>query len=164
MNKDQWDPEFLKAIPIMKTRSGMQVRVTGTAWFSYLIYAHIFGLLFWKIKSFPLQFSCASPSHSCPDSGCEVWVCNSDGYVGQVRKTVSQSCHYHNEPEVKINTDHRRGQGRRVDTDWLIDRRCFLCRSVCWTSKMSLQWRPASPSAQPGSSALLPCQDLREGQ
>uniref|UniRef100_A0A672FC28 DH domain-containing protein n=1 Tax=Salarias fasciatus TaxID=181472 RepID=A0A672FC28_SALFA len=49
----QWDPEFLKAIPIMKTRSGM-------------------------------QFSCASPSHSCPDSGCEVWVCNSDGYVGQV--------------------------------------------------------------------------------
>ncbi|KAM6933677.1 rho guanine nucleotide exchange factor 17 [Xenentodon cancila] len=53
MNKDQWDPEFLKAIPIMKTRSGM-------------------------------QFSCASASHSCPDSGCEVWVCNSDGYVGQV--------------------------------------------------------------------------------
>lgn len=32
------------------------------------------------------QFSCASPSHSCPDSGCEVWVCNSDGYVGQVSK------------------------------------------------------------------------------
>lgn len=27
MNKDQWDPEFLKAIPIMKTRSGMQVRL-----------------------------------------------------------------------------------------------------------------------------------------
>ncbi|KAF7662145.1 hypothetical protein LDENG_00243830 [Lucifuga dentata] len=53
MNKDQWDPEFLKAIPIMKTRSGM-------------------------------QFSCASPSHSCLDNGCEVWVCNSDGYVGQV--------------------------------------------------------------------------------
>nr|XP_057935379.1 rho guanine nucleotide exchange factor 17-like isoform X2 [Doryrhamphus excisus] len=53
MNKDQWDPEFLKAIPIMKTRSGM-------------------------------QFSCASPSHTCPESGCEVWVCNSDGYVGQV--------------------------------------------------------------------------------
>ncbi|XP_067101745.1 rho guanine nucleotide exchange factor 17-like [Osmerus mordax] len=53
MNKDQWDPEFLKAIPIMKTRSGM-------------------------------QFSCASPTHSCPDSSCEVWVCNSDGYVGQV--------------------------------------------------------------------------------
>ncbi|XP_061682759.1 rho guanine nucleotide exchange factor 17-like [Syngnathoides biaculeatus] len=51
--KDQWDPEFLKAIPIMKTRSGM-------------------------------QFSCASPSHTCPDNGCEVWVCNSDGYVGQV--------------------------------------------------------------------------------
>lgn len=25
MNKGQWDPEFLKAIPIMKTRSGMQV-------------------------------------------------------------------------------------------------------------------------------------------
>lgn len=28
MNKDQWDPEFLKAIPIMKTRSGMQVSET----------------------------------------------------------------------------------------------------------------------------------------
>ncbi|KAF4101107.1 hypothetical protein G5714_017539 [Onychostoma macrolepis] len=53
MNKDQWDPEFLKAIPIMKTRSGM-------------------------------QFSCASPSHSCPENTYEVWVCNSDGYVGQV--------------------------------------------------------------------------------
>uniref|UniRef100_A0A8C9W958 Rho guanine nucleotide exchange factor 17 n=1 Tax=Scleropages formosus TaxID=113540 RepID=A0A8C9W958_SCLFO len=53
MSKDHWDPEFLKAIPIMKTRSGM-------------------------------QFSCASPSHSCPESPCEVWVCNSDGYVGQV--------------------------------------------------------------------------------
>lgn len=26
MSKDQWDPEFLKAIPIMKTRSGMQVK------------------------------------------------------------------------------------------------------------------------------------------
>uniref|UniRef100_A0AAY4DDZ4 Rho guanine nucleotide exchange factor 17 n=1 Tax=Denticeps clupeoides TaxID=299321 RepID=A0AAY4DDZ4_9TELE len=53
MNKDQWDPEFLKAIPIMKTRSGM-------------------------------QFSCASPSHSSPENTYEVWVCNSDGYVGQV--------------------------------------------------------------------------------
>ncbi|KAJ8410783.1 hypothetical protein AAFF_G00187400 [Aldrovandia affinis] len=53
MNKDHWDPEFLKAIPIMKTRSGM-------------------------------QFSCASPSHSCPENTYEVWVCNSDGYVGQV--------------------------------------------------------------------------------
>lgn len=33
MNKDQWDPEFLKAIPIMKTRSGMQVRnnIRGSA-------------------------------------------------------------------------------------------------------------------------------------
>ncbi|XP_067841964.1 rho guanine nucleotide exchange factor 17-like [Heptranchias perlo] len=53
LNKDHWDPEFLKAIPIMKTRSGM-------------------------------QFSCASPSHGGPDSTHEVWVCNSDGYVGQV--------------------------------------------------------------------------------
>ncbi|XP_062861168.1 rho guanine nucleotide exchange factor 17-like [Trichomycterus rosablanca] len=53
MNKDEWDPEFLKAIPIMKTRSGM-------------------------------QFSCASPSHSSVENVCEVWVCNSDGYVGQV--------------------------------------------------------------------------------
>ncbi|KAL0167553.1 hypothetical protein M9458_035775, partial [Cirrhinus mrigala] len=44
MNKDQWDPEFLKAIPIMKTRSGMH----------------------------------------CPENTYEVWVCNSDGYVGQV--------------------------------------------------------------------------------
>ncbi|XP_059819939.1 rho guanine nucleotide exchange factor 17-like isoform X1 [Hypanus sabinus] len=53
LNKDHWDPEFLKAIPIMKTRSGM-------------------------------QFSCASPSYGGPDNGHEVWVCNSDGYVGQV--------------------------------------------------------------------------------
>ncbi|CAM9537855.1 unnamed protein product [Lampetra planeri] len=47
------EPEFLKAISIMKTRSGM-------------------------------QFSCASPSVCVPLGGCEVWVCNSDGYVGQV--------------------------------------------------------------------------------
>ncbi|XP_070800205.1 rho guanine nucleotide exchange factor 17 [Pituophis catenifer annectens] len=52
-NKNCLDPEFLKAIPIMKTRSGM-------------------------------QFSCASPSHSNPENAYEVWVCNSDGYVGQV--------------------------------------------------------------------------------
>ncbi|XP_075054632.1 rho guanine nucleotide exchange factor 17 isoform X2 [Mixophyes fleayi] len=52
-SKNRLDPEFLKAIPIMKTRSGM-------------------------------QFSCASPSHSSSDNVYEVWVCNSDGYVGQV--------------------------------------------------------------------------------
>ncbi|NXJ94504.1 ARHGH factor, partial [Corythaixoides concolor] len=52
-SKNCLDPEFLKAIPIMKTRSGM-------------------------------QFSCASPSHGNPESSHEVWVCNSDGYVGQV--------------------------------------------------------------------------------
>ncbi|XP_069615525.1 rho guanine nucleotide exchange factor 17 [Ranitomeya imitator] len=52
-SKNRLDPEFLKAIPIMKTRSGM-------------------------------QFSCASPSQSSPDNMHEVWVCNSDGYVGQV--------------------------------------------------------------------------------
>ncbi|KAM8821604.1 rho guanine nucleotide exchange factor 17 [Eudromia elegans] len=53
-SKNCLDPEFLKAIPIMKTRSGM-------------------------------QFSCASPSGGGgPESACEVWVCNSDGYVGQV--------------------------------------------------------------------------------
>ncbi|XP_069496211.1 rho guanine nucleotide exchange factor 17 [Ambystoma mexicanum] len=52
-NRNRLDPEFLKAIPIMKTRSGM-------------------------------QFSCASPSHSSLENAHEVWVCNSDGYVGQV--------------------------------------------------------------------------------
>ncbi|EHA99912.1 Rho guanine nucleotide exchange factor 17 [Heterocephalus glaber] len=53
-SKSCLDPEFLKAIPIMKTRSGM-------------------------------QFSCAAPTlSSCPDPTPEVWVCNSDGYVGQV--------------------------------------------------------------------------------
>ncbi|KAF6332501.1 Rho guanine nucleotide exchange factor 17 [Rhinolophus ferrumequinum] len=53
-NKSCLDPEFLKAIPIMKTRSGM-------------------------------QFSCAAPTlSSCPEPAPEVWVCNSDGYVGQV--------------------------------------------------------------------------------
>ncbi|XP_030055888.1 rho guanine nucleotide exchange factor 17 [Microcaecilia unicolor] len=52
-SKNRLDPEFLKAIPIMKTRSGM-------------------------------QFSCASPSNSSMEGAHEVWVCNSDGYVGQV--------------------------------------------------------------------------------
>lgn len=53
-SKSCLDPEFLKAIPIMKTRSGM-------------------------------QFSCAAPTlSSCPEPTPEVWVCNSDGYVGQV--------------------------------------------------------------------------------
>ncbi|XP_051005007.1 rho guanine nucleotide exchange factor 17 [Acomys russatus] len=53
-SKSCLDPEFLKAIPIMKTRSGM-------------------------------QFSCAAPTlGSCPEPAPEVWVCNSDGYVGQV--------------------------------------------------------------------------------
>nr|XP_033804891.1 rho guanine nucleotide exchange factor 17 [Geotrypetes seraphini] len=52
-SKNRLDPEFLKAIPIMKTRSGM-------------------------------QFSCASPSNSSAEGTHEVWVCNSDGYVGQV--------------------------------------------------------------------------------
>ncbi|XP_032022790.1 rho guanine nucleotide exchange factor 17 [Hylobates moloch] len=53
-SKSCLDPEFLKAIPIMKTRSGM-------------------------------QFSCAAPTlNSCPEPPPEVWVCNSDGYVGQV--------------------------------------------------------------------------------
>lgn len=32
-----------------------------------------------------LQFSCAAPTlSSCPEPTPEVWVCNSDGYVGQV--------------------------------------------------------------------------------
>ncbi|XP_040820039.1 rho guanine nucleotide exchange factor 17 [Ochotona curzoniae] len=53
-SKSRLDPEFLKAIPIMKTRSGM-------------------------------QFSCAAPTlSSCLEPTPEVWVCNSDGYVGQV--------------------------------------------------------------------------------
>lgn len=42
MNKDQWDPEFLKAIPIMKTRSGMQVRAAFTA-HSLCVYIHVNG-------------------------------------------------------------------------------------------------------------------------
>lgn len=29
-----------------------------------------------------LQFTCAAPT--CSDNGRDVWVCNSDGYVGQV--------------------------------------------------------------------------------
>lgn len=99
MNKDQWDPEFLKAIPIMKTRSGMQVRAASTvscgdrhmklkvrtcdrACGHYQMKINLHSCV---VAVCP-QFSCASPSHSCPDTGCEVWVCNSDGYVGQVRK------------------------------------------------------------------------------
>lgn len=92
MNKDQWDPEFLKAIPIMKTRSGMQVRAVGSIFCEAALFfypqnrrTHYFAVC--------LQFSCASPSHSCLDSGCEVWVCNSDGYVGQVRRDWMRLCH-----------------------------------------------------------------------
>ena len=81
MNKDQWDPEFLKAIPIMKTRSGMQVR-------RIIPFSSPQQISTKTSDSNPLpclpQFSCASPSHSCPENTYEVWVCNSDGYVGQV--------------------------------------------------------------------------------
>ncbi|XP_077984576.1 rho guanine nucleotide exchange factor 17-like [Glandiceps talaboti] len=53
-SKDTFPPQFLNPIPISKTRSGM-------------------------------QFSCASPSHPTGiEEQREVWVCNSDGYVGQV--------------------------------------------------------------------------------
>ncbi|KAG8137097.1 hypothetical protein E2320_005639 [Naja naja] len=58
-NKNCLDPEFLKAIPIMKTRSGMQVGAS---------------MLFFSLTY----------SHSNPENAYEVWVCNSDGYVGQV--------------------------------------------------------------------------------
>lgn len=50
-------PEFLTSVPIRKTRAG-------------------------------LQFTCAAPTlANCTSSGQpthDVWVCNSDGYVGQV--------------------------------------------------------------------------------
>ena len=47
-------PEFINSIPIRKTRSG-------------------------------LQFSCASPTLGYNQFGFrDIWVCNSDGYVGQV--------------------------------------------------------------------------------
>ncbi|XP_022099543.1 rho guanine nucleotide exchange factor 17-like isoform X3 [Acanthaster planci] len=53
-SKDHFPPVFLYPIPIMKTRSGM-------------------------------QFSCAAPSlGTMSNSLRDVWVCNSDGYVGQV--------------------------------------------------------------------------------
>ncbi|XP_070553734.1 rho guanine nucleotide exchange factor 17-like isoform X2 [Ptychodera flava] len=53
-SKDTFPPQFLNPIPISKTRSGM-------------------------------QFSCASPAHATGlEEQREVWVCNSDGYVGQV--------------------------------------------------------------------------------
>ncbi|XP_072040693.1 rho guanine nucleotide exchange factor 17-like [Amphiura filiformis] len=53
-SKDHFPPLFLYPIPIMKTRSGM-------------------------------QFSCAAPSlGTMSNSVRDVWVCNSDGYVGQV--------------------------------------------------------------------------------
>ncbi|XP_039265153.1 uncharacterized protein LOC120340841 [Styela clava] len=48
--KNRWEPTFMKAIPISRTRAGM-------------------------------QFSCAA---SNVDDVREVWVCNTDGYVGQV--------------------------------------------------------------------------------
>lgn len=47
-------PEFLAPVPIRKTRAG-------------------------------LQFTCAAPTLSSASNGVrDVWVCNSDGYVGQV--------------------------------------------------------------------------------
>ncbi|XP_054754693.2 rho guanine nucleotide exchange factor 17-like [Lytechinus pictus] len=53
-SRDRFPPLFLYPIPIMKTRSGM-------------------------------QFSCAAPSlGTMSNSLKDVWVCNSDGYVGQV--------------------------------------------------------------------------------
>ncbi|XP_072170852.1 rho guanine nucleotide exchange factor 17-like [Diadema setosum] len=53
-SRDRFPPRFLYPIPIMKTRSGM-------------------------------QFSCAAPSlGTMSNSLKDVWVCNSDGYVGQV--------------------------------------------------------------------------------
>ena len=53
-------PDFVNLIPIRKTRSG-------------------------------LQFTCAAPTlglnaHRLKD----VWVCNSDGYVGQVRSSIKK--------------------------------------------------------------------------
>nr|XP_026696639.1 rho guanine nucleotide exchange factor 17-like isoform X3 [Ciona intestinalis] len=51
--KSRWDPTFMKAIPISKTRNGM-------------------------------QFSCAAPNVDTSPGTREVWVCNTDGYVGQI--------------------------------------------------------------------------------
>ena len=50
-------PDLLSLIPIRKTRAG-------------------------------LQFTCAAPTIGLNSKGLkDVWVCNSDGYVGQVGKT-----------------------------------------------------------------------------
>lgn len=39
----------------------------------------------WPPRWWCSQFSCAAPTlSSCPEPAPEVWVCNSDGYVGQV--------------------------------------------------------------------------------
>lgn len=65
-----------------------------------------------------LQFSCASPSHSCPDSGCEVWVCNSDGYVGQVG-----DC-----PRRPVAPDRKHPLKILSEVMFLI---CFLSAKVC---------------------------------
>jgi len=51
--KNRFDPAFMKAIPISKTRNGM-------------------------------QFSCATPNTDTSPNKHEVWVCNTDGYVGQI--------------------------------------------------------------------------------
>uniref|UniRef100_H2Y6A9 DH domain-containing protein n=1 Tax=Ciona savignyi TaxID=51511 RepID=H2Y6A9_CIOSA len=51
--KSRWDPAFMKAIPISKTRNGM-------------------------------QFSCSAPNVETSPGTREVWVCNTDGYVGQI--------------------------------------------------------------------------------
>ena len=53
-------PEFLSPLPIRKTRAG-------------------------------LQFTCAAPTVSWNTLHLrDVWVCNSDGYVGQVKRCISR--------------------------------------------------------------------------
>lgn len=48
---------------------------------SWQQFLHSSSPVLWR---FP-QFSCAAPTlSSCPEPTPEVWVCNSDGYVGQV--------------------------------------------------------------------------------
>lgn len=106
-----------------------------------------------------LQFSCASPSHSCPDSGCEVWVCNSDGYVGQVgENTLKCVCWFTD--QLGLEGGDKRYPAPRLMWCWCF----FLPRCVCWTSKMSPPWRPVSPSARRGSYVSPRCRDSREGE
>lgn len=115
---DKRAPEFLTPLPITKTRAGMQVKVYSYEYMRFIFQISVYKysiskdlrfdlhsfvnivdkLLYWYMCT--LQFSCAAPIDGVNNSGYrEVWVCNSDGYVGHMCLLSLQP-----EPIVTLNT------------------------------------------------------------